>query len=808
MRSALFLLGVGTLCLSGIAGAVEKREVGASGGEAVASGAASFVESSAARHGDLGVRAARFLAEHMPEADRGTVNAAFLAENLDLALRARSEFPWAKAVPEEVFFNDVLPYAVLDEPRDPWRAEFYAMAKEVVAGATSATEAAQALNREFFKRVGVHYDTGRKRANQSAKESREIGRATCTGLSIILVEACRSVGIPARAVGIASWPHKAGNHTWVEFWDGGWHFLGADEYDAEGPDRGWFVEDARRARAGDPAHGIFASAWRAEGTWFTPPWNPGMRIAAVEVTARYASATGQADVVEADGAGSGATAGKAGEASARVELYFRVRSSALQAGDDRMAARVELFGAGGQAAGEATTKAGRADLNDMPSLRVAAEGRYRCVVRRGEAARETVIFAGKASSRTVDLRWEELAPSSPELTEVAEWLIKAPAERGPAPAMALSRTQAEAALALLWAGRRGEIEAERAAEMEARELRAEGKVLKLKETVFGDAAAGGRSLWISMHGGGNAPAELNDGQWQNQSRLYRLDEGIYVAPRAPTNTWNLWHEPHIDPLFDRLIEDYVALRGVNPNRVYLLGYSAGGDGVYQLAPRMADRFAAAAMMAGHPNDSSPLGLRNLPFALFVGERDDGYGRNAVAREWRDKLDRLEREEGNQGGYAHFVRIVAGKGHWMDREDAAALPWMAEHTRDPWPKRVVWEQGHRVGRRFYWLALPDSARAGAAARAGQGESAPTPARGVLVRAEVVGQRVLIESRDYRRLVLRLSDALLDLDRPVTVVANGRTVFSGRVERTAVALAASLAERADPSSAASAVLEVEF
>jgi poly(3-hydroxybutyrate) depolymerase len=377
-------------------------------------------------------------------------------------------------------------------------------------------------------------------------------------------------------------------------------------------------------------------------------------------------------------------------------------------------------------------------------------------------------------------------------------LLAAPGERGPASEAGLSRAQAGAALALLWAERRAEIEAGRAAELEAQAVQAEGKTLKLKEAVFGEAPPGGRSLWISLHGGGNAPAELNDGQWLNQSRLYRIDEGIYVAPRAPTNTWNLWHEPHIDSLFDRLIEDYVALRGVNPNRVYLLGYSAGGDGVYQVAPRMADRFAAAAMMAGHPNDASPLGLRNLPFALFVGEKDGGYGRNAAAREWSDKLDRLERED--RGGYPHFVRTVAGKGHWMDSEDAAALPWMAARTRDPWPKRVVWEQGHRIGRRFYWLGVPEREDAAA------GEV--MPARGALVRAEVAGQQITLATRDYRRLVLRLSDALLDLDRPVTVVANGRKVFSGRVRRTVAALAASLEERADPSSAASVLLEVEM
>jgi hypothetical protein len=790
MRRTFLLLAIWAAGL-GVAGAADERRPGTQGEASSAAGLAEFVVEAAAKHGDVGERAARFLLEHMPEADRGKLAPAFLMENLDLALRARMEFPWARAVPEEIFLNDVLPYAVLDEPRDPWRAEFYAMAREIVKERPSASDAAQALNREFFKRVGVHYDIGRKRANQSARESRESGRATCTGLAIILVEACRSVGIPARAVGIASWPHKTGNHTWVEFWDGGWHFLGADEYNPTGPDRAWFVEDARRARAGDPAHGIFASSWRAEGAWFTPPWNSGARLAAVEVTERYAAALSGAGV-----SGVASKDAKAGEdaAAPQVELHFRVR-----VGGDRVVAQVALFGRGGKAAGEVTTKAGRADLNDMPSLRVTAGTRYRCIVRRGAEAREAVISAGSAPSRTVELRWEAMAPSLPELASVGEWLLAAPGERGPAPGAALSRTQAGAVLALLWSERRAEIEAERSAELEALAVQADGKTLKLKETVFGKEPPGGRSLWISLHGGGNAPAELNDGQWLNQSGLYRLNEGIYVAPRAPTNTWNLWHEPHIDPLFDRLIEDYVALRGVNPNRVYLLGYSAGGDGVYQLAPRMADRFAAVAMMAGHPNDASPLGLRNLPFALFVGEKDGGYGRNAVAREWRDKLDRLERED--RGGYPHFVRIVAGKGHWMDGEDAGALPWMAGRTRDPWPKRVVWEQGHRVGRRFYWLGVPE--RAGEAAA-----KEPAPVRGALVRAEVVGQRVMIESRDYRRLVLRLSDALLDLDQPVTVVANGRTVFSGRVTRTVAALATSLAERADPSSAASVLLEVEM
>ena len=77
--------------------------------------------------------------------------------------------------------------------------------------------------------------------------------ATCTGLSIMLVEACRAVGVPARMAGIASWPGRGGNHTWVEVWDDGWHFVGAAEPDAKGLDHAWFVGDAAKAIKGSPA---------------------------------------------------------------------------------------------------------------------------------------------------------------------------------------------------------------------------------------------------------------------------------------------------------------------------------------------------------------------------------------------------------------------------------------------------------------------------------------------------------------------------------------------------------------------------
>lgn len=384
------------------------------------------------------------------------------------------------------------------------------------------------------------------------------------------------------------------------------------------------------------------------------------------------------------------------------------------------------------------------------------------------------------------------APAAAPVAGIEAWLAKPEAERSlndPALARPLNRADADRALALLGAERMRAVSASAAEAVAAKQITIGDKTLKWESKTFGNAAPGKRSLWISMHGGGNAEPAVNDQQWRNQIRLYEPAEGIYLAPRAPTDTWNLWHEGHIDPLFQQLIDAQVAINGVDPNRVYLMGYSAGGDGVWQLAPRMADRFAAAAMMAGHPNESSVLGLRNLPFAIFMGAADAAYDRNKIAADKTAELDRLHAAD--PAGYVHMSRIYPGLPHWMNRKDAEALPWMAGFTRDPWPKRIVWLQDDVTHDRFYWLHIPDAA----AAKAGD-----------TITASVEGQTITLTGTVPAGTTLRLSDHLLNLDRPVKVIVNGRTAYSGKVARTGLAIEQSMRERADLTSAATAMLKL--
>jgi predicted esterase len=737
-------------------------------GIALGDPATEFLSMAEAKHGAPGERAARFLVENMPAGDRTTLSVEYLMENLDLAFKARAEFPWAARLPEGLFLNDVLPYAVFDEPRDPWRAELYRLGRELVRDARTASEAAQILNRELFNLINVHYHTGRKRTNQSFQESKEQGRATCTGLSIILVNACRAVGVPARAVGTPLWTNLRGNHTWVEVWDGDWHFTGADEYDPAGLNRGWFVGDAARAQADVPRHAIYATSWKRDGLTFPMVWSRRSdAVAAVNVTTRYVKAA------EAD-----ADATRLG-----IRLWDR-------RGGSRMVAQVTLLDCDRHVQGQVQTKADTADLNDMPrfELKPGAQGWLRFTVD-GES-REFPFGPLDAGDETVDAIWADLVVASSAIDALRAWVNLPPGERpadSPVLRLPLSRTEAGQALTMLTANTMTRLAVERKEALETRTLTEGDKTLRWIESIFGEPSSEGHSLWISMHGGGNAPTAVNDRQWRNQSRLYQPAEGIYVAPRAPTDTWNLWHEAHIDPLFQRLIETYVAVRGVNPDRIYLLGYSAGGDGVWQLAPRMADRFAAAAMMAGHPNEATLLGLRNLPFAIFMGANDAAYNRNQVAIQRAAELERLQKDDPD--GYVHLARIYEGLGHWMNGKDAEALPWMAGFERNPWPKRIVWQQDDVVHRRFYWLRLPDQA--------------PIKDRQTMT-ATVQGQTVRLEGDVPEDICLRLSDRLLDLDRPITVTVNGHGLFTGIVPRQASVILESLAERADPAAAATASL----
>ncbi|MER2143000.1 MAG: hypothetical protein ABS888_04330, partial [Eubacteriales bacterium] len=233
--------------------------------------------------------------------------------------------------------------------------------------------------------------------------------------------------------------------------------------------------------------------------------------------------------------------------------------------------------------------------------------------------------------------------------------------------------------------------------------------------VIGDMPENGYPLYIAMHGGGSGDTpEVNDEQWDEMKDYYSaaLDCGVYVAVRGVRDTWDTHFNPESYPLYDRLIRYMILTQNVNPNRVYLEGFSAGGDGVYAIANRMADRFAAANMSSGHPNGISMVNLYNMPIQLQAGEFDDEYDRNRVTAEYGLKLDALQAE---YGGYEHRTLIHYDCGHnyedyepthipvmadvaaWLNDGDRTTVDvdsfppdYMDDFIRDPYPTSIIWD----------------------------------------------------------------------------------------------------------------------
>lgn len=228
-----------------------------------------------------------FLIVNMPERDLRALDSAFLLSNLEYAYKARNATEWARNIPEELFFNHVLPYANVNERRDDWRRDFHDRFMPVVRDCKTPGEAMERLNVEAFKQLNVRYHARKRpKPDQSPYESVEANYASCTGLSILLVDACRAVGVPARVVGIPRWTDNSGNHTWVEVWDRQWNYIGACE---PAPlNRAWFAGNASRADESDPRHRIYAASWQDREQHFPLVWARDNReVPADDVTRFY-----------------------------------------------------------------------------------------------------------------------------------------------------------------------------------------------------------------------------------------------------------------------------------------------------------------------------------------------------------------------------------------------------------------------------------------------------------------------------------------------------------------------------------------
>lgn len=137
------------------------------------------------------------------------------------------------------------------------------------------------------------------------------------------------------------------------------------------------------------------------------------------------------------------------------------------------------------------------------------------------------------------------------------------------------------------------------------------------------AEQGKYPLIISLHGIGERGSDL---QLLKGDGLPKILDGnstfpfVVVSPQCPLPTE--WYYDRTDTLVRALIDSVLRWYPVDPNRVYITGYSMGGIGSWDMGIRHPGYFAAAAPIAARREASwDPCSMAGVPVWAFHGDDD-------------------------------------------------------------------------------------------------------------------------------------------------------------------------------------------
>ena len=708
-------------------------------------------------------KGAEYLLTYMPLSDLESLSTDKLRESIHLSYDVRRKMSWARAIPQDIFLDSVLPYASVTEPRQSMRAEFQSRYLPLVANSKSPGEAAMAINRALFKDYKVTYNTRRLRTDQSPPETISQGMATCTGLSIMLVDALRAVGVPSRVAGIHSWPGRGGNHTWVEVWDkGAWHFVGAAEPDDAGLDHSWFADEAGRAEADKPENSIWAVTYRNQGSYFPMVWAPEQKVPAENVTKRYNKRL--------------------------LDLSPRLMVEVKKGGERVIADVIAFNAATGDQCLMGQSKGPQADINLHLSAPVPKGGEY--FVSADYNGKTATALAKVDADTVVRIDLDKVSESA-LASLFADRFGTDKAKQDAASKLIAGLPFTDGSVQAAWEAFKSAPNPELKKEFDAKTVSTTDRTSPYLWRTVGTKPKNGWGLVIAMHGGGGAPKEVNDGEWQYMFSTYYKDHPeaggyVYLALRAPNDAWNGFYDDAICPLIERLILQFVKFAEVDPSRVYACGASHGGYGTFVIGPKIPYRFAALhpAASAGTDGETEGINLRNVRFTWSVGERDNDYGRVDRCRAFQKEWDKWKSEF---GGFDGGVEVVPGHSHLINDFEANKTAEFLKYTRNAEPTRVIWAQTDSVLHRFYWL-----------------ESLTPQAKG-RIDAKVEKNTITITTANQGEIALWLSPTLVDYKKPVIVIRDGkRTGF--KVKPSLSTYVDGLAATGDPALTAPVRLQV--
>jgi predicted esterase len=279
------------------------------------------------------------------------------------------------------------------------------------------------------------------------------------------------------------------------------------------------------------------------------------------------------------------------------------------------------------------------------------------------------------------------------------------------------------------------------------------------------------------------------------NKSLRGAEQFYVMPTSWRDApW--WSDAQIDNL-RAILDTLERVYNIDENRIALSGVSDGATASYYFAMRDTTPYASFESLNGslkvlaNPaldirGDLYPNNLLNKPIFAVNGALDPLYPAGAVA----PYLDRLK-QSGVDVEFHARIDGVHNTAWWPDVKDTFER-FVSAHPRAPFPDRLTWEtERGGVRSRAHWLVID---RLGTARSEPPQDGEVTPLATLFPRSHPSGRvdlvrrgnRVEAATRNVTEFTLLLSPEVFDFSQPVQVIANGRTVFDGTVERSLPAL----------------------
>ena len=178
-------------------------------------------------------------------------------------------------------------------------------------------------------------------------------------------------------------------------------------------------------------------------------------------------------------------------------------------------------------------------------------------------------------------------------------------------------------------------------------------------------------LLLYLHGGRGRGEDPEKMSWYPVIAIAKQDSNlpfIVLSPQCPEG--EMWTDTE---LLIALLDDICSRYNVDTRRIYLAGYSMGGNGVWYLAYKNPDRFAAIAPMSGYGITWWSSRLAEVPIWAFHGAED-----TLVPAENTHRMVAAIRAKGGEIKFS----LVPGRTHRpLSREEHYQLfEWFLEHSR--------------------------------------------------------------------------------------------------------------------------------